>query len=511
MNNWGEDMESNTKEEMIPQNAKPKKLTKVGLISIIASSALVVIAVVTTLVLCLSTRTVFLHIDGNVIEYSIKLNASFSEPTDLPLAEGELVLGYFKDEEFTTRFNFDTKIKENTHIFVQTQQLPKQTINLYANIDNTDTVLETVYKYENTALELPDMSDYERAGYAFSGWAKNFNGNQYDLIEGDGLYFTNETRIDLYAVWTPVKYKITFDTSVDYTTKRQDGSTVEIKKNSEPVLFGEYTINDEITLPSASKSDSSFLGWTITQETSPSSWANYVDKNSLSLGKGHYGDISIILKYETNAIRLIFEVDDERKGLFTETEYEYLVSPQSEADYVYCFKNNGFNMAFKVVNGEKYYVFREDPTDSTSNYVAPYISGMGDSNRYWQGLNMNGSTITKINANGGTNIQHFTIQDNSVTFNPVWMALKITLQIIDPITQQNVSTKFTDWGLSTKNISCEYGKTYTDFLPTPVDNENNSEFDGWYIEQTGGEKIETYKWTDISVKKLSLYTHWKSN
>lgn len=507
-------MESITQEEIVSPKVRPRKLTKVGLISIIASSVLFVAALVTTLVLCLRNRIVFLHIDGTTIEYSIRPNATFSEPTDLPLAEGEILLGYYQDQEYTTEFDLSTPIKQDTHIYAKTQQLPKQTITFHTNIDDPDTVFKTTYKYENTALELPDMSDYERAGYAFSGWAEYYNGNaQYDLVEGDALYFVNETSIDLYAVWTPIKYKITLDASANYDAIWADGSTKTIEKNSDPVVLT-YTINDEIVLPNAQQKNKTFLGWDIIQENSPSSWATYVAKDSLSLGKGHYGDVIIIPefeKYEAAAVRLIFEVDDERKSLFTGTDYEYLVNPQSEADYVYCLPNDGFNMAFKVVDDEKYYVFRENPTDSTSSYVAPYITGMGDSNRYWKGLNKNGSTITNIKNTGGSQINAFTIQDNCVKFSPIWRTLKITLQIIDPITQQNVSTNFKDWGLSTKNITAEYGKTYTDFLPTPVDSEYGSEFDGWYTQQTGGEKIETYKWTDLSITKLLLYSHWKES
>lgn len=509
-------MEQNTQEEISIQKSQPKKLTKAGLISIIVSSALVLVAIVTTLVLCLRERIVFVHIDDSTIEYSIKPNSTFSEPTDLPLAEGEIILGYYTDEDYTSEFDFDAKIKNNTHIYVNTKQLPKQTITFSLNIDNQD-AYQTVYKYENTKLELPDLSDYERAGYEWKGWAKYYNGNyEHDLQEGDKLYFKGEQNIDLYAVWTPVKYKIILDTSVAYTAIGADGKTIAVEKDAEPITYLTYTIDDEITLPTAEKDNAILFGWTITQENSPSNWPEFINNNSLALSKGYYGDITIQLRYEANAVRILFEVDDERKALFEGTDYEYLVSPQSEADYVYGIKNQCFNMAFKIVDGEKYYVFKEDPTDSSSSYVAPYITGMGISNRYWQGLNKNKVNITPINAKGSTNMKDYNINDNCVSLSPIWATQTINLKFVDPTTGKVENPDGTSseaakekYGLSDDKTSVEYWKTYTNFLPILVDSETNREFDGWYTEETGGEKIESYKWDDLSITKKVVYARWK--
>lgn len=497
-----------TQEEIVAPQKPIKKLTKAGLISIIASSAVVLVAVITTLVLCLSKQTVYLHIDSNTIEYSVKTSSLFSEPTDLPLAEGEIVLGYYEDEEYTKEFNFDTKIKQDTHIYAQTKQLPKQTITFDSN--GIDLDIAPVTKYENTKLVLPDLSEHNIPGYSFSGWARYLHGNEeYDLVKDNELYFEDQTNIKLYAVWTPVKYTISF-VGNNYTVSLKDGTTKKISDKETPVLFMEYTINDTITLPTAEKNNKTFLGWEIIQENSPSSWTDYIEKDSLNIGSGHYGDITILANFKANAYRILFQVDDERKDLFTGTDYEYLVNPQSEDDYVYWDAGSFFKTAYKLVNGEKYYVFIQDPTDSSSSYVAPYITGMGKNNQYWLADNNNGKT-TNIKAKGTTQPEDLKKVDNCIILTPIWAELKITLCIMDPDTGDQDDSDFetikTKYSLSTRNVTLYYGKTYTDFLPTPVDNQTYYEFDGWYTED--GTKIETFKWTDLETTKMNLYAHWK--
>ncbi len=509
-------METTQEETLVPQK-QVKKLTKAGLISIIASSVVVLVAIITTLVLCLSNNTVFLHIDNDTIEYTVKKNSLFSEPTDLPLAEGEIVLGYYQDEEYSNEFNFDTKIKQDTHIYVKTQQLPKQTISFNGN--GIDIDIAPVTKYENTKLVLPDLSEYEYElpGYSFSGWAKHYHGNEeYDLIKDDELYFKDQTNIKLYAVWTPVKYTISFIGN-NYTVYLKESTTKKISDNETPVLFMEYTINDSITLPTAEKEHSSFLGWNIVQLDS-GNWGDFIDQNSLNVGSGKYGNIQIEISIKWDDVRLVFEVDDERKALFSGTDYEYLVSPQSEDDYVYCAVDQGFEMAYKYVDGEKYYVFKEDPTNSSSAYKAPSITGMATATKnkaYWQAENNNGGT-TNVKKAGTTQINAFKIDDNNcVTFTPIWATLTITFRFVNPITDEvenpdgtNSKPIMTKYGVSKGTTSVEYGKTYTDdYLPTPVDNETYYEFDGWYT--ADGTKIETIKWTDLENASMELFTHWK--
>lgn len=497
----GENMDTNTQEKTLNQKIKkPFKLTRAGLISIIASSAVALAAIVTTLVLCLSQRTIFMHINDVVLEYSIKTNATFNEPSDLPLADGEIILGYYCDKEFTVPFDFDQKIKNDTDIYVKTHQYNKQTITFNGN--GIDINIPAVTKYETTKLNLPDMSEYQRNGYSFAGWATYYNANpDYDLLTDEDFYFKDLTNISLYAVWKPITYTITVNRGNE-TTIYYNGTTVKL---SVPIEI-KYTILDDITLPTAEKKHTTFTGWNISQDDSPSNWETSASQDSLNLGKGMFGNVSLSMKYEWNTYRLIFDVDDARKSLFTGTDWGYLVNPQSESDYVYGVYNEPFSNAFKWVNNEKYYVFKQDPTDIKSNYNAPHIEAMGKDNKYWESINEKDNKPTQVNKKGSTKFISYKVVDNCITFTPVWRVLKITLYIVDPISG-NLDENFTNYELSTRNINAEYGKTIE--LPTPMDKANGSNFVGWYSQPTGGTSYGTsITWTDLSLTRLNLYSRW---
>lgn len=466
-----------------------------------------IVAAVTTIILVATSKvSVFVHLNSQTIEYKIATKSQFEEPNDLPLGDGQIIDGWFMDENFTTPFDFSTSINKNINIFAKVRQLEKQTINFHAN--GIDLSLDSVEKYENTSCTPPDLNSYARNGYSFVGWAYEPTATESDILVDDDFLFVGKTSVDIYAIWHLEEYTISF-VDKNYTIKI-NGVMVDCKDKQIT-----YTILDDITLPEAQKQNAEFLGYTITPLEQNNNWAeDFISKNDLAIGTGHYGNICICMSFKVNDCRLIFEVDNDRKSLFIGTKYEYLVNPQSEDDYIYCGANSPFKSAYKLVDGEKYYVFLSDPTNSQSTYTTPAIAGMGDSvNRCWQALNANGKKQTPIKEAGTTQLNSLMITDKTITFTPIWKSLKINLKLIDPIEEEVISDVndeiLAEYGLEDGSISIEYGTTVT--LPVPA--MEGWTFVGWFTSLVKGEKFTnedgSYTWTDTSMTDLDVYMRWR--
>ena len=84
----------------------------------------------------------------------------------------------------------------------------------------TETTKDQTLTY-NTAANLTDNT-FTRTGYTFAGWAESATGaKKYaDKAEVKNLSSTQDAVIDLYALWTPNSYTVTFDENIE------DGETI---------------------------------------------------------------------------------------------------------------------------------------------------------------------------------------------------------------------------------------------------------------------------------------------
>ena len=82
-------------------------------------------------------------------------------------------------------------------------------------------------KAHGDSLKLPGAV-FTREGYKQTGWATTEGGEQAFALGGS---YTADAAIDLYPVWTPNTYTVTFPTGTGYTVTAQDGS-------SSPVAHG---------------------------------------------------------------------------------------------------------------------------------------------------------------------------------------------------------------------------------------------------------------------------------
>ncbi|HHW31855.1 MAG TPA: hypothetical protein GXX20_09325, partial [Clostridiaceae bacterium] len=138
-----------------------------------------------------SYTVTFISYDGIVLDtQTVTHGSNISKPND-PTREGHTFGGWYKDEEFTTEWNFEVDVVESDITLYA-----KWTVNKYTVIfvDWDDTVLttqEVEYGKGATAPTAP-----EREGYTFKGWDKEF-----DNVTGD---------ITVKAIYEINKYTVTF-------------------------------------------------------------------------------------------------------------------------------------------------------------------------------------------------------------------------------------------------------------------------------------------------------------
>ena len=99
---------------------------------------------------------------------------------------------------------------------------------------------------------------WSRTGYSLAGWAESFSANtiKYSVLSdvSDDWIDSNYPKIDLYAVWTPVNYTITYNL---------DGGILLNQKTN-------YNVETEsFTLPIPTKNGYEFLGWIGSNGSTP--------------------------------------------------------------------------------------------------------------------------------------------------------------------------------------------------------------------------------------------------
>ena len=135
------------------------------------------------------------------------------------------------------------------------------TVNKYTISFNTNggTYISPITQSFNTTVNVPN--DPEKTGYRFIGWEQEIP----STIPAEN--------ITINAVWELIDYHITFNTN--------GGSTLDD-------LI--YTIEDEHTLPTATKTNCTFIGWSRNNDLS--------GDLITSISAGTYGDFTLYAKYQ---------------------------------------------------------------------------------------------------------------------------------------------------------------------------------------------------------------------
>lgn len=486
-----------SKSEPTPVASAGKKMLNVkALTAIVIAAVLAVVAVVAVIAIVANKRhSVYVHHKQTTLEYVVKDGEVFNKPTDLQLDSGESIIGFYTDEQLTQEYDFSQKVTDDIHLYTKTKVVYQQTIHF--NVNGATGSVDTTTKNSDVELTLPDVSTMSRLGYTFLGWATSSTATADDVLDTpEELLLDGTTETTLYAVWELTQYQILFRS---YTTI---GDNITQKNYT---MF--YTMFDDITLPTATKSNADVSGWKVTSflDDGETSWtlADTYAMDNLALGSGHYGNIAVTLQYTTHDYRLIFDAEGKENLL---TELAWLFSDEEE-DYIYCNVSKGFKEAYKMDGDTKVYVFdsTENKTDSTITYAAPLTTGITG----WQALNSNGVSWTTIKASGTTQISALKLdkENKTVTFFPKWGVAKFTLHCTNPETNA-LDNNFSKYGLSSMSHSIEYGDT--EILPTPYC--DGYEFLGWYTALEDGERFAnndevTATW--VSSSNTKVYARWK--
>ncbi len=211
------------------------------------------------------------------------------------------------------RFDNDSP---NTTVQIKNVVICREDLAQSVDLDNwTSRPYKTTFNY-GTTLGSQNLAVPARTGYTFNGWwvDSNLNGEKdsgEQVSDGSGTVVSGFTNfavtqdLPIYSEWTPIEYTITYDVnggniSTDsYTTK--------------------YTIEDPITLPTATKSGFTFKGWLF--ESADGSLAQFVDQVAAAgTYPGFYGNAQLKAQWEQNSYTVTFEKAD---STTTSAQYAY--------------------------------------------------------------------------------------------------------------------------------------------------------------------------------------------
>lgn len=203
--------------------------------------------------------------DSQIPAQSVDYNSYATEPNATPQKTGFTFLRWSESENGSTSFSFTTsKITGNKTIYA-VWSTNQYSFTLYGNGGTwgTETSQTATTSYNDTQFISSSAINPTRKGYNFAGWATDQAGN--NKIADEGTYwiasienYTDASRewihdgaVDLYAVWTPITYTVSFD-----------GNTGHLNTSTCKVIYN-GTMLTGITNPT--KSNYTFAGWTRTQ------------------------------------------------------------------------------------------------------------------------------------------------------------------------------------------------------------------------------------------------------
>lgn len=227
---------------------------------------------------------------------------------------------------------------------------------------------------------------FSRKGYDFVGWAMSENGTKAYSDKSNYL-MGSDSEYTLYALWTPTKYKITYNLN--------GGSVSNANKT-------EYTIESEaFTLTNPTRPGYTFNGWT---------GSDLSDKTyTVSISTGSTGNLSFTANYDANLNSLIFNAN----GGVGETPEMLIETDKTVKLNICAFSRKGYDFVGWATsqNGEKVYSDGQNYTMGVNSEYVLYA--------VWK---IKTYTI-EYNLNNGTapsNKQSYTVETESFTLeNPL--------------------------------------------------------------------------------------------
>ena len=183
-----------------------------------------------------------------------------------PTRKGYTFLGWYADLKDETTFNFDTTMPKKDFTLYAKWKANEYTVVFKANggkgeMDNQK------FTYDKEAKL--SKNKFTREHYTFAGWSDTEKGKVLYKDEQEVKNVGEKGNKNLYAIWTPVKYKITYNL---------DGGKETTKNKTE------YTIEDSFKLNPPTKDGYVFKEWKLEDGT--------VLENA-TIKKGTTGDLKL--------------------------------------------------------------------------------------------------------------------------------------------------------------------------------------------------------------------------
>lgn len=164
---------------------------------------------------------------------------------------------------------------------------------------------------------------YKRTGYTFRGWSTTQNGTIKYKDKENVVSLTTNKNYNLYAVWSPITYKITYELN---------GGTLDNKITTYKIT------TDDIKLGTPQKEGYTFKGWTTDDNKTP--------QKEMIIKKGSYGNKIFTANYETGKYKITYKSD--KYGTITGIKEETLDYKSSPSGTTKTIKEGYKNLKWSV-------------------------------------------------------------------------------------------------------------------------------------------------------------------
>lgn len=464
-----------------------------------------------------------------------------------PTKTGHDFLGWYLDENYTTKVNAICKYREGNITLYAKFELSTYTIKFSMDYDSEIENNTLIVKYGDKII-LPKPTK-DREGYTFSNWKYYIKNQVYQNLENTEFTWTITEDVYLYPVWEPKTYKIAIN---DYIT----GNKIRVAFISEGKLVetGEITQSNALKYPKhiPFKEGYLFTGWYIDKECTQlfdfssylendiNLYAGFIYNNNLpthdfnnnylpledgktTVEKFFYGlenmEMTISIIGNNTSYGYSLEIHDITQNMMLgkvtmncETYYRcsdtyvtkkinfnvtkdhiYKIYAISESMVVHSEKAWKIEETFyyPIISTQKIHLddngplIKEVTFDSNFTLPSPYIY-YGDSLRYYY-YNENNEKVYLTNSDGESLKKYDIPKDITVYLDNV--SSKITYVLNGGINNENNKTKFDDFEIVTL------------YAPT----QEHYEFLGWYENRDFiGEPVNF-----VSGYSKTLYARWK--
>ena len=217
---------------------------------------------------------------ANSVTTSQTYDANVGLPSYTPTKTGYTFKGWYTAATGGTKITASTKFQNAGNITYYAQFTANTYTVVYNGNGNTGgSTASSMHTYD--VAKALTANGFTKTGYTFAGWAETPNGvvKYSDQAPVKNLSYTDGAVVNLYAVWTPVSYKITYN---------ENGGSAVADLN--------YTIETDIALATApTREGYIFLGWNLA--SSAGNWNRGLYEAGGNIGTGKYGNIELVAQW----------------------------------------------------------------------------------------------------------------------------------------------------------------------------------------------------------------------